>query len=528
MDLISAGIVFLVFVALLTFTWLARKTWNWLDITFVNLVFLITVLATAALAQAYNLRQRDMAAESQARTQLERAKREAELALVGERDASTYGPDSLRAKAQQVRLLFASRGRVWMNGGVTVEGQNNEQRRLTFSSERPAEQADFELSRLKLKDTELYLFVDENIKGEPYPSRFIGRVLVVDESPKEIVIESVKTGGREVIVEEQEWNNPSSTWTLYEKMPLDRHDLFRERFLADVDLEPESTSPEDQQLAEAIRNDQLEIGDYRRLLEDRYLNANFFNLDSNSPEYEALIDSYAFDGYSLGKIESWIKSNNGIRQTDSFVPATDEVFIMYRFNKASNEEYIVDSATGALTTDGAFTAFGYAVDRSLHHGGPIRFNEGDFVLIDQQTADGERGAEQIPPFRSKEDVTEVDRVYVRKLKNYPFLFTNLSILADQAEQETNRVRDSIKIDETALQNTQNQERERDKIVEGLQQDITNLKNDLQVITELLERREGDLQRMTAEMDTLRRNIRETYLRLQERTLEIERSAFAGR
>jgi hypothetical protein len=528
MDLISAGIVFLVFVALLTFSWLARKTWNWLDITFVNLVFLSTVLAAVALSQAYNLRQRDMSAETQARAQLDRAKRDAELALSGDPEASSYGPDSLRAKAQQVRLLFASRGRVWMNGAVTVEGQNNEQRRLTFSTERPAEQADFELSRLKLKDNELYLFADENIIGEPYPSKFIGRVLVVDENAKEILIESVKTGGQEVIVEDQEWSNPSSTWTLYEKMPLDRHDLFRERFLADVERDPESATAEEQELAEAIRNDQLEIGPYRRLLEDRYLSADLLNLDPNSSEYEAIIDSFAFDGFPLGKIENWIEDNSGTRRNDSFVPATDEVFIMYRFNKASNEEYIVDSGTGALTTDGAFTAFGYAVDRSLHHGGPVRFNEGDSVLIDQQTADGERGAEQIPPFRSKEDVTELYRVYVRKLKNYPFLFTNLNILADQAEQEANRVRDSIAVDELALQNARNQERERDKISEGLQQDITHLKNDLQVITQLLERREGDLQRMTAEMETLRRNIRDAYNRLQERTLEIERSAFAGR
>jgi len=528
MDFISAGIVFLVFVVLVVFTVLSAKTWNWVNIVFVNLVFVITVVATVGLSQAYNLRHRDMAAEEQAKAQLERARREAQLALSGEPEASAYSPDSLRAKAQQVRLLFASRGRVWANGSVAIEGANNDQRRLTFPAERPGEQADFELSRLKLKDNELYLFADEDILGEPYPAKFIGRVLVVAESAKDLVIESVKTGGREVIVEEQEWANPSTTWTLYEKMPLDKHDLFKDRFLADVDLDAEQTSPEEQQLAEAIRTDQLEIGPYRRLLEDRYLRAETFDLDANSREYESIIDYFAFDGFSLGKIENWIEANAGSRQSDSFVPSTDEVFILYRFNAASRDEYIVDSATGALTTDGAFTAIGYAVDRSLHHGGPIRFAEGDFVLIDQQTADGERGVEQITPFRTKEDVTEVDRVYVRKLKNYPFLFTNLSIRADQAEQEAARVRESILVDQVALQNTQNQERERDKIAEGLRQDINNLQNDLQTITQLLARREAELQKITAEMDALRRSNREIYTRLQEQTLEIERSAFAGR
>lgn len=528
MDFISAGIVFLVFVVLVVFTVLSAKTWHWLNIVMINLIFLTTVAATIGLSQAYKLRQRDLTAEQNALAQLERAKKEADLAVFGQPDSLIYAPDSLRAKTQQVRLMFTGRGRVWTGGTATIEQDNPQQRRFTFAVNRPEQQDDLELSRIQMVDTELFLFADENIFGQSYPTRFIGRVLVVSESPTDIVIESVKTGGQELIIEPEEWANPTTSWTLFEKMPIDRHDIFKMRFLVDVEMDPESATPDDQQLAEAIRQDQMEIGPYRRLLEQRYLRPETFDLESDSAEYEAIIDYYAFDGFSLGKIETWIEQNTGIRQSPSFVPNTDEVFVMYRFNQASQDEYIVDSATGALTTDGAFTAIGFAVDRSLHHGGPIRFNEGDFVLIDQQTADGERGADQITPFRLREDVTEIDRVYVRKLRNYPFLFTNLSLRASQAERERARVTDRIQIDETALENAQNQERERERIVQGLEQDIENLKKDLEIVTALAQRRQSELETMQSEIDSLQSRIRETYIRIQELNLEIERSAFAGR
>ena len=62
----------------------------------------------------------------------------------------------------------------------------------------------------------------DTINGQPYPLTYIGSVLVSGESPESLKLQPV------FISNVQEWNEPSSSWTLFEKMPLDRHDTFQD------------------------------------------------------------------------------------------------------------------------------------------------------------------------------------------------------------------------------------------------------------------------------------------------------------
>ncbi len=526
MDLISAGIILLVFIVLIVFSVKAAKTWHWVNVVFVNLTFLATVGASIGLSQAWHLRQRDQKAEQSAEELMERAKKEAQLAISGNPDSSSYDPDSLRHKAQQVQLMFLGRGQVWPNGTGTVEDGKH---KFTFASPRPAD------DKMVLKDVELHLFADEPILEQAYPVRYIGRVSVVEESPTELVLTPVRTGEINVLVDEQEWNNPSSTWTLFEHMPLDRHDTFRKLILSDV-KSFEAPNPEELKLAEDIENDgeevgskrQMEIGPYRQLLEARYLPPETFGLDANSAEYERIIDSYAFDGFTLGKIQEWIEQNAGSRVNRSFEPPAEELFVRYKFNTPSKDEYSVDSPAGSLQVDGAFTITGLAVDPSLKAGKAIRFDAGREVLIDKQTAEGFRGNEQIPRFDNTEDVTKMEEIFVRKLRNFPYLFTNIGVRANELEQEIARVQASIAIEQTAFDNAERQRSERDTIISGLKQDQGNLNADLRAAESLLQLRQQQLQNLQTDLAAVKQQIQEQYLAIQQLNRAIEQTVYAGR
>lgn len=525
MDLISAGIILLVFIVLVVFTVLSAKTWHWVNVVFVNLCFLTAVGAAIGLSQVYHLRQRDITALEKSRSEYQRAKADAERVISGRPDSSTFDPTSLRYKAHQIQLLFVGRGQVYANGTVTVDEAT---RKFRLANPRPAD------DKTVLKDVEFHLFADETIRDQPYPVSYIGRVVVSAESPEELVLAPVKAGQFEMIVDQDEWNRPSSTWTLFEQMPLDRHDTFRKLIQLEVEKSPEATE-EEKSLAAAISADDeqigsrrtMEIGPYRKLLETRYLRPEMVNMAADDPEYEKLVDMYAFDGFSLGKIKDWVDANADRRIAKSFEPPSDEVFVRYKFNKPSNNEYEVDSKTGSLQTDGAFTVTGLAVDQSNHAGRPIRFEANDEVLIDKSTAEGQRGSEQIPRFDAEEDVTKLEEIYVRKLRNFPYLFTALNIRSNEVEQDIERVKAGIAIETVSYENAEKQRSERDTIIAGLKTDRDNLAKDLKTAEALLETRQQQIAALQAETAALTRQIRDLYMSIQEKNRSIEQTLAAG-
>jgi hypothetical protein len=313
-------------------------------------------------------------------------------------------------------------------------------------------------------------------------------------------------------------------------MPLDRHDTFRKLIQLEAEKSDELTE-EEKNLATAIAADEeemgsrrkMEIGPFRRLLETRYLRPDLLNMSADDPEYERLIDMYAFDGFSLGKIKDWIDANADSRISKSFDPPSDEIFVRYKFNKNSNNEYEVDSKTGSLQTDGAFTVTGLAVDPSNHAGRPIRFEAGAEVLIDKQTADGERGSEQIRRFDAEEDVTKLEDIYVRKLRNFPYLFTHLNIRNNEVERDIERIQAGIAIETVAYENAEKQRAERDNIIAGLKTDRENLELDLKTVEALLETRQQQIAALQAETASLKLKIRELYLSIQEKNRSIEQT-----
>ena len=528
-DMVSAGILGLAFIALVVFAILASKTWHWVNVVFVILTFIAGVTAIFGLTQVYKLRTDAIANYDKAKADLEKYQAEADLKTFGEITSLSYDPGTLRAVSEELSREMQGRGRVWSNGQVAAE---NALRVFTFATPRSADEP-------SLQDVVLFAFRERDIGGELYPERYIGSVRVTQETPESVKLEAV------ALADGQEFNQPTAPWALFEKMPLDRRGIFRAATLAFLEGKAETT-PEQEKVIELLQDpnaDELEvITAIRGILTADYLTDTNLGLDPNSPtyrtlvdsgfdpakEYEELVDRYAFDGLSLGKIQNWIDANRDGRISSRFDPPPEEVFIVYKFDESSSRSYQVD-ANGSIETDGLFTPLGQAVDPALHAGKEISFAKGDTVLVDQRSADGyQRGEQQVAAFSANEKVTEIDRVYIRQVRDFPFEFADLRAQAAKVVQETDRIEKSNAVQSVALENAKSQQQVRDALIADLDADNMNLKNDLDTINNLFEQKSQATSELKSQIATLEKKIDESYAKLRSLAVTLSKKAFAGK
>jgi len=523
MDPIYASIIGLVFIILIVFTVLSAKTWHWINIVFVNLCFLAAVGAAAGMAQVFELKYDQLKEFEDSVVALEKNQEAARLAVYGSTDAIGYDRNSLRGIVHELTLENIGTGRVWSGGSVAVAGDGRTFEFPTERSEDPAEQ-------VPLKDVLLYAFADKVIDGRPSQT-YIGTVMVKAETSKTLTLNEV------FIADKAEWAQPSTTWSLFEKMPMDRHHTFKMGIIAEADSNPAANDAV-KNLAQSIRDGEMEISPYREFLKARYLTPEIMKYDLNNPDdaarYEALIDRYAFDGMSMGKIDKWIEANAANRINKRFQPPPDEIFIEYRFKKASKNAHKVN-ADGSIEADGNFTQLGLAVPPALHAEKDVMFGEDDRVLVDQRTALGyQRGADLVPPFADQEVdasgntiVEEVDKVYFRQLRDYPYMLVKLETQAQKFVEEAARIRADVEVQEKSLADADAQLAVRTAVAEGLQQDQGHLKQDLAVIEALHENRDAEVEQLKSKIASLKNSIEADYAKIQQLTEAIERQVFAG-
>lgn len=489
--IMTYAILGVVFVLMIVAAVYAAKTWHWVNVVFLVLTFLAGVGAAAAMAKVLHLKHQAMRDAVQAEQRAEQLQQVANEAVFGPPDSITYGPNSLRGLSEALKLEMDGRGRVWRNGQIEVQGNN---RVFKFGVERPADENQAAAS---MQDMMLYVFADGIVEDVPYPVTYVGNMRVVSETPDSVVLEPL------FIANQEEYENPSGSWTLFEKMPLDRNDAFRRAEGVDIN------SPE------------FDITEYRQVLMNKYLPAGLFGLDPESAEYEKIIDTYAFDGLTLGQIENWIEENRATRINPRFEPALEEVFVRFKFNKKSNRKYQVD-ATGNLNvgTDGLFTPQGYAVLETLHVGGDgsVTFQEGDEVIVDVLTADGYQRSDgtQVPPFSTLEDVTEVARIYIRQRRDYPYILQDLQRETARLTDEIKRVRENNVATQIAWDDATAQVTERDDVIGKLQQDQENLRRDNEAIRQALAQRQLEVDELRQRVAALEQSIREKHARILAR------------
>ncbi len=510
MDMISAGIIGLVFILLIVFTVLTRETWHWINIVMLNLTFLAGLGAIIGLSKVTHMRSSDIQEALKYEALAEENKRKADFAIYGDPASIIYDRGSLRGEVLALDLVREGRGRVWSGGQVALQ---DNLRKFVFAVEQPAD------APIKLKDVLLYAFADG---ANGYPQNYIGSVFVTEETAADLVLQPM------FIANGSEWTKPTATWSLFEKMPLDRHETFKNGIIAQVETAGDQATQQLKDFVAGVRENKTDVSGFRELLTGLYFKPEMFNLEPGSAEYEKLIDRYAFDGMSLGQIQNWIDANSAARVSQRFEPAPEAVFVQYEFNNKSSKTYQVD-ADGSLETDGPFTPLGQAIEPSLHAGKDIEFAKGDRVFVDQLSADGyQRGPDQIAPFKSSEDVTEVDRVYIRQLRDFPFLLADVHLQTTKFIEETNRVRENNVVQEKALADTQFQSDDRTRTKAGLEEDLTNQSKDQDTITTVLAELKERVLNLNAQKSSLQTGIDSSYIQVQARDRSAESRDFAGR
>jgi hypothetical protein len=495
----------LLLVAMIVFAVLsAKKDWHWLNPVLLIFIFIAGSAGMIGMAQTLHLRRGVLKKISDGTEKLERLEKEKQKVIYGDIASSEFGPDSLRGISQQVELLQLGRGRVWSGGEV-----KNENGEIEFKF--PAEQPEIEDDNMSLANVELFAFAND---ANGIPVSFVGKFTVLEHNPTELFLE------RSVpIANWQEYGKPSAKWTLFERMPFDKHGVFREVY---------------RQLpgGEAVKTgEDFDIAKFRQfLMTNEYaLPAQKVGLAPNSAEYERLIDEFAFDGLSIGTIDAWVdKAPNRI--SPRFEPSPSEVFVKYKFTGSSSETYTVDDKTGKLDTDGTFSVQGHAVDPLLQlspgeESRDVTFKKDDTVEIDLVTAEGYQrpDGQVVPPFTDREpNIEEVDRIYRRKLVDYPYEMTKLYNRGFQADNDSARLVGNNEVQDTALKDATRQQQERTREKVAIENDNNLLRNDLDRVNAVLQQLEQQVAERTRQINMLEQKVLES-----RRAVELQATQFSS-
>ena len=488
--MISIAVVALVFIALCVVVYLASKSWHWINVLFLMLTFIAGLAATIGLAQVGSLRYKQQQAAMSAQKRADDLVARANLQVSGGDDSTSYSSDSLRGISQELAVTMAGRGRVWSRGVVTPDGENMI---FKFPSARPNGGDD----GVKLENVVLFAFGEQfapKPEGEAddpdavrpiIPVSYIGSVRVIEESDETLTL------APEFISNPEEYAEPRGSWSLFEKMPLDRHQTVTDAF---------------RRVQKLSEDAEIDLSKLRVFLQRGFLGAERVGLDPQSREYEELLDRYTFDGVPLGTIQNWIDAQSN-RIADKFEPAPEEIFVRYRFTAKSRKSYQVDS-DGNLATDGPFTATGLAIEPSLHLKKEVQFAKDDLVSVDSVTAAGYSRSDgtQVPPFSSTERVEEEERYYVRLLRDYPYLLASTTEASSKIQEETVRRQKSNSVQTSTLEDTKTQIAERSKLTEDLESDNKNLRNDQQVISTVLQTKNTDVEGLNQKIDSIQSQL----------------------
>ena len=317
------------------------------------------------------------------------------------------------------------------------------------------------------------------------PLRFVGTFKVVSADGTSVNFEPV------FVADDAEVAGPTSSWSFFEKMPGDDRDVFK------LDL--------------GMTKDNLDLSQYRQALKDTYMPAVQLGMDPSSEEYEALLDEYTFDGVARNLIDTWIAQQTD-RINDRFEPEDRRLAVELELRNKS-QEFTVDGS-GNLGRDGVFNNEGEAIDPQLHLGNPVQIDNGQRITVDKlsgetgyKRADGTTDQE---PLVSSEQAEVVNEYYVRELRDYPYLLQELGIQTKKLVDTKAAVDQAIKDTNELVADAEQQQDTRNEITAKLEDDIDKMRNDLNVVTELLRKRTLEYQQKQEQIRTYYKQIMEIY------------------
>ncbi|GAB5405616.1 MAG: hypothetical protein Aurels2KO_38470 [Aureliella sp.] len=395
--------------------------------------------------------------------QQERADKAEKLTIEKQWGKFTFGPDDTDAVLPlkgRVLQLTADRGRVWRGVEyLQAAGGNFELQMPTIVNEEGAAAAGPNSDSLP-QGLVVYAFGEELVQKDDkqyaLPKTFLGEFSVSSSQNGQITLAPLRQLGQQA-----QRTADSSTWTLYELMPLDSHKAF---------AAPGSSSTEEEIFGH---------------MEEETLNELFSDL---APDIRAkVIAQYLNDG----------------KQATAATPQSN-LWVQIQLNEAIEED--VDSSEQANVTErGYYDLTGRAIDERIKHG---KDEEGPTITL---TPDDTRGKLVVLKEEAIDDLKagtfdEVQRVNVRPLNDYEKMYNDIAIQDKELDEQIAAAdRDASELTK-AIANANEMIVFRQQERQQLDFDMENIEKELAVITELSDEASAEFAAMQSQMNRWYRTI----------------------
>lgn len=482
-------LVGIAFIALVFGLFKSARNWTWVPITATALIFLTAIFGGLGLSQAFKARRAWMDRAIENEKLVEQRIREYNLVRFGEEGALQYTPDSLEGVNHTLNLMTIGEGRIWYNCQPEVSGNT-----VTIKFGATAMDGATPLAAQLKPDMTLYIFADRarEIGGKQVmaPIEFVGSyvVKVVDAAANSATLEPMFVTN----FSKNEAATPTTSWTLFERMPSDSRDAFKDALaLADFNLAA-----------------------YRQALAENYLKAEDLGMDPNSREYEALLDEYTFDLVPVTEIQNFIQNQPG--RINEVFDTSRSINLLTQLRFADRQRFAVDG-TGNVTTDGLFDRDGGANDPLLHLGGEATIARDGTAIISKDAA--VNGYTRVDGTR-QDPLTGVEAIvdyFTRTLRDYPHMLKETGKMKETLEKTIASVTtyndNTLKILEYANEQRAN----RTSLLDKLQKDLNRRLEEEQIAKDFLAAQEKQIADKQQQIRQVYEQTLELYRQLQTKT-----------
>jgi hypothetical protein len=467
----------------------SARNWTWVPITASVLIFITAVLGGLGLSQSFKARRAWMDRAIENEKVVQQRQREYNQVRFGEEGAIQYSPNSLEGVNHRLNLLTIGEGRIWYNCQPEVSGNT-----VTIKFSATALDGATPLSAQLKPDMTLYLFADRardvGEKTIMAPVEFVGSYVVksVDAAANLATLEPMFVTN----FSKNESTTPTTSWTLFERMPSDSRDAFRDSL----------------GLAE------FSLAAYRQALQDKYLKAEDLGMDPASREYEALLDEYTFDGVATNDIQGFIKEQQG-RINETF-DTSRSVNLLTQVQFDEPRKFEVDGK-GNIVTDGPFDRDGLANDRQLHIGREATIAKDGTAIISRDAAIN--GYTRVDGTRQDPltGVKEIVDYYTRTLRDYPHMLKETGKMREMLEKSiasvTNYNDNSLKI----LEYANEQKAHRATLIDKLQKDLNRRLEEEQIAKDFLAVQDRQIAEKKQQIRQMYEQTIELYQQLQQKS-----------
>jgi hypothetical protein len=470
--LIIAVVLVLFFLVAVFFS---ARTWRGSQVTAVVLTFLASILLIISASLSVKTHSTWKKKFADAERQLAQVAEQGERLAYGTAQDVPWGEDSVAGLQQTMDQLIVDRGRAWrhcppgapQNGQIVIG---------TVPPETPPEEV--RPNGIEV-GTVLYAFKEQPQTG--YPLIYLGEFLVAAADPQAVTLTpTLPLDG----FQQQQLSDASSTWALYEIMPVDKHAAFA--------AEPR---------AEALLDDQPQplFGQ----MDEQMLRETFAAVSGEAPDsplVSALVVPYLRDG------------TPATEQDVAQVP--ENIWLKLEFQQEHTMRVDSNNPDAGLTGV-YFDAEGYAVSDDLRHGGDVIFKEKDIAVfpysqeadrafVDQLISSGV--ARNLGPF------------FVRNLRDYEEALHDVADRFVKVMEATRRADRDIKALQKSIAGTQQQTAFRQQESDDLKFDLEKFNFEGQKLTELATTLGDQRTALQAELS----NLYKTNSQLNQELSDIDR------